>query len=303
MLSTAIILPGEEETFPFDSLRTISGVEWDGIFYSGKRQHPSFDRSLIFSSPEIIPLICDLLIVIDPLFCTFDYLSFAIRNGCHLFLSDKLKLTTDERKQLVLLANEGGTYIQIQNDFLFHPFQKKIRNNSNQTTFIEAFQTAPEKYDQMDELLSNNLLMILRAAGSMVHKVDVFRCANQLQNPDVLKIHITFKNGSDAELTLKFNESDEVHLLSVDAAGEVTIFDFVRNKISHLPKNELRKILKGVSSNPLQLQISEFIENIAQKNNPGYSLSDEMVVFLLMDTIREKLKTTSQSPSIHQHNQ
>ena len=73
MLSAAIILPGDAEMLPFNSLRSIEGVEWDGIFYSGKKKHLIFDRALIFSSPEIIPLICELLIIIDPNFCTFDY--------------------------------------------------------------------------------------------------------------------------------------------------------------------------------------------------------------------------------------
>ena len=100
MLSAAIILPGDAEMLPFNSLHSIEGVEWDGIFYSGFKEHNAYDRALYFQSPEIIPSICDLLIVVDPYFCTFDYLSFAIRNGCHLFLSDKLRLTTEERKPI-----------------------------------------------------------------------------------------------------------------------------------------------------------------------------------------------------------
>jgi hypothetical protein len=293
MLSAAIILSGEAEMLPFNSLREIEGVEWDGIFYSGKKTHRTFDRALIFSSPEIIPLICDLLIVIDPNYCTSDYLSFAIRNGCHLFLSDKLILTTEERKQLIHLSSEGGTYIQIQNDFLFHPFQEKIRSQTNRTCFIEAMQSAPAMPDRLNELLLNNLLMILRAAGSPIHKLNVFCGTVPSKQPDVLNVHINFKNGSVASLTLKFIEQQEAHILSIHARGQVTTFDFLKNNITHFPEKELKKVVSKTSPDPLQEQIIDFVKNITEKNNPGFSLDDEIQVFLLMEKIKEKIEISS----------
>jgi predicted dehydrogenase len=293
MLSAAIILPGDAEMLPINSLHSIEGVEWDGIFYSGKKKHLTFNSALIFSSPEIIPLICDLLIVIDPHFCTFDYLSFAIRNGCHLFLSDKLKLTTDERKQLIQLANEGGTYIQIQNDFLFHPFQEKIRTHTNRTCFIEVSQSAPSKPDRLNEFLLNNLLMVLRVASSPVHKINVFCGTIPSKQPDVLNIHINFKNGSVATLTFRFIEQQKVHFLSIHSGGKIITFDFAQNKINHYPTKEVKGSVPKTSPDPLQEQVADFIKNITEKNNPGFSLDDEIQVFLLMEKIREKIEVNS----------
>lgn len=290
MLSTAIILPGEAEMFPINSLRELSGVEWDGIFYSGKRERPTFDRALIYSSPEIIPLICDLLIVVDPLFCTYDYLSFAIRNGCHLFLSDKLKLTIQERRQLVHLANEGGTYIRIQNDFLFHPLHQKIQAGSNQVSFIEVSQTAPSKKEQMFELLNDNLQMILRAAGNQVHKVDVFCGTLPSREPDIINIHLNFKNGSVATLKLKFIEQEEVHFLSIHTGGEITIYDFTQNMINRLPDLGTTNAEMRVPANPLLEQISDFVKNIEEKKSSGLNLMDEIIVFQLMEKILKKIE-------------
>lgn len=293
MLSAAIILPGEAEMLPMSSLGSIKGVKWDGIFYSGEKVHHTFDSTLIFSTPDIIPLICDLLIVIDPNFCTFDYLSFAIRNLCHLFLSDKLKLTTEERLQLIHLANEGGTYIQIQNDFLFHPFQEKIKSHTNRTCFIEASQSTSPTPDSLNELLSNNLLMILRAAGSSIHKIDVFCGTIASRQPDVLNIHIRFKNGSVASLTLTFIEQQELHSFKIYVGGKATIFDFVKNKISHYPSKDINGILIKTKQDPLHEQIADFIKNIEEKSNPGFSLDDEIQVFLLMEKIKEKINNNS----------
>ena len=290
MLSAAIILPGDTEMFTFNSLRTIQGVEWEGIFFSGKRQHPAFDRSLIYSSPEIIPLICDLLIVVDPQFCTMEYLSFAIRNGCHLFLSDKICLTSEEQKQLILLANEGDTYIWIQNDFLFHPFHKKIRIASNHADFIEVLQTSPSKKELADKILNDNLLMILRAADSLVHMVEVFCGILPSGETEILNVHLNFKSGSAATLKLKFSEQEVRHLLSIHFGEEMTLYDFGQNTINYLPKNRAKKSENAMPSNPLLDQIGEFVRNIEKKNNPGFNLNDEMTVFLLMEKIRRKIE-------------
>lgn len=289
MLSSAIILPGDTEIFPLNSLRTLEGVDWDGIFFSGRRQHPSFDRSLIYSSPEIIPLICDLLIVVDPQFCTFEYLSFAIRNGCHLFLSDKLSLTSEERKQLILLANEGDTYIRLQNDFMVHPFYEKIRTASNHADFIEVLQTSPLKREPTDKLLNDNLLMILRAAGAPVHKVEAFCGILPSGETDIITIHLNFKNGSVATLKLKFSNQEARHLLSIESGEKITFYNFGQNTINYLPENRLNKSEDKMPSNALLNQIGEFVRNIEEKNNPGFNLNDEMTVFLLMEKIKRKI--------------
>ena len=303
MLSTAIILPGDTEMFTFNSLRTIQGVEWDGVFLSGKRQHPSFDRSLIYSSPELIPLICDLMIVVDPQFCTMDYLSFAIRNGCHLFLSDKLSLTDEERKQLVHLADEGNTYIRIQNDFLFHPFHEKIKAESNNAAFIEVTQISTSKHERIDKLLNDNLLMILRAAGSSVQKVDVLCGLLTSQEPDFINVDLNFKNGTVAALRMVFSEQDETHLLSVHTGKKVSIFDFTQNKITYLPENGSGKTLTETTMNPLTEQISDLIGDIREKKTPCFSLEHEITVLLLMEKIRKNIENQAilQIPSIHLH--
>ena len=303
MLSTAIILPGDTEMFTFNSLQAIQGVEWDGIFLSGKRRHPSFDRSLIYSSPELIPLICDLLIVVDPQFCTMEYLSFAIRNGCHLFLSDKLSLSEEERKQLVHLADEGNTYIRIQNDFLFHPFHNKIKVESNHATFIEASQSFTSMPEQIDKLLNDNLLMILRAASSSVQRVDVLCGLLPSQEPDFINVDLNFKNGTVAALRMVFSEQDETHLLSVHTGKKVSIFDFTQNKITYLPENGSGKTLTKATMNPLTEQISDLISDIREKKTPSFSLEHEITVLLLMEKIRKNIENQAilQIPSIHLH--
>ena len=135
--------------------------------------------------------------------------------------------------------------------------------------------------------------MILRAAGSPIHKLNVFCGTVPSRQPDVVNIHINFKNGSVATLTLKFIEQQESHIMSIHARGQATTFDFLKNKISHFPERESERFVSKKSPDPLQEQIADFVKNITEKNNPGFSLDDEIQVFLLMEKIKEKIETSS----------
>ncbi len=299
MLSTAIILPKEPTRFQFDLIRKMPEIEWDGIYYSGERQTLNCESSLIFSSPEIIPLVCDLLIVADPEFCTFDYLSFAIRNGCHLFLSDQHILTIEERKQLIQLAHEGGTYIQIQNEFLFHPFQKEIQLAFKHKALLEISQTAPQKQSQFTELLYNNLFMILKTSGALVHKAEVYSGHKESETPEVINIHVHFKNGTAANLTLRLIDHKEAHTLTITSNGELTIFDFTNHEVRAISALEIKTGNKNESTNPLKMQLSTYIQDICKNKDPEINLYDDLTTSVLLEKIREKIRNGSPTTSIH----
>jgi hypothetical protein len=141
MLSAAIIIPGKTDKDLIHSLQRIDGIEWNG-FYSVGNITDDLENAIIFSAADILPMVSDLLIVLDPAYCTFEYLSDAIRHGCHLFLPEQLNLNVEDRKKLIHLAKEGGTLIQIKNDFIFQPLNKKILSSDNGTCFIEVRQSA-----------------------------------------------------------------------------------------------------------------------------------------------------------------
>jgi hypothetical protein len=81
--------------------------------------------------------------------------------------------------------------------------------------------------------------------------------------------------------------------LSIHDRGQVTTFDFLKNKTSHYPEKILKRIVSKTSPDPLQEQLTDFVKNIAEKNNPGFSLDDEIQVFLLIEKIKEKIEINS----------
>ena len=81
--------------------------------------------------------------------------------------------------------------------------------------------------------------------------------------------------------------------MSIHARGQVTTFDFIKNVTSYYPENAPKTVVSKTSPDPLLEQITDFVKNIAEKNNPGFSLDDEIQVFLLMEKIKEKIEISS----------
>lgn len=280
MLSAAIIIPGETDKDLIHSLQRIDGIEWNG-FYSVGNITEDLENAIIFSAADILPMVSDLLIVLDPAYCTFEYLSDAIRHGCHLFLPEQLNLNVEDRKKLIYLAKEGGTLIQIKNDFIFQPLNKKILSSDNGTCFIEVHQSAPWEEGKLRNRILNNLLLVMLSCGVPFHRVDVFCGTSNVHHPDVINIHINFMNGSTASFTLEFTGELPAHLMKVFNGKGLSTFVFKETKdYSPSPRSGNNSLLAE--------QIEALIKNIRESTNPIFGLTEEIEVHRLMEKVKEK---------------
>lgn len=282
MLSAAIIIPEDTDKKVIDSLHRIDGIEWKG-FYSANPVRQNLEGAIVFSDADILPLISELLIILDPSYCTLEYLSGAIRNGCHLFLPEQLNLTTEDRKELIYLAKEGGTLIQVKNDFIFQPLNNQILSSDKGTCFIELHQSKLWEAGKLKKNILNNLLLVMLSCGEPFHRVEVFCGTANPYHPDVINIHINFINGSTASFTLEFSEQQPIHLMRIFHGKGLSTFDFMN-------RNQFDSIMNKTDADNSLLaeQIDALIKNIEHNTNPLYSLTEEIGVHLLMEKIKEK---------------
>lgn len=290
MLRGAIIVPGQSP-FRLSDFRLEPGqMAWNGICYTSPTNRNQPEGDSVSPSPEIISMISDLLIILDPAYCNFEFLSRAVRNGCHLFLTDRLRMTSEERRELILLADEGGTSIQIRNDLLFHPFRDTILSDPALPCFVEIHQETKLSAAHYRDLLFNNLLMILRITGHHVHRMHVFGSAFPDQPSGLINLHLNFTNGSAASVTLSFSTDHNQHQLMVHKSGQTLRFD--------LSEKPLQPTSNGTGSfnrpdDPLILQVNDFIHKISTCSTPFFSLKEELTACHLMEKIITKLEIQS----------
>ena len=279
MLSAGIIIPDKADNKFIHSLQDIERVEWNFLCSPKGRKFGNLENAMIFSSADILPLVSELLIILDPEYCTFEYLSSAIRNGCHLFLSEKLSLDFQERKELIRLAKEGNTFIQVKNDFLFNSVHESMVSGKNGTCFIEINHSAPLEGLTLEERLLKNLFLVMMATGVPVYRFDVFCGTAPIQCPDIINIHIKFVNGSTASVNLIFTEEQHAHVMKIYQRKGLDIIDLLKNRSIQTTDYEYPLVTE---------QIRTFIQSIRTQATPIFNLTEELEIYLLMKKIREK---------------
>lgn len=282
MLYGAIFYPGEPDDVFVTSLHLMRQVKWEIVI-------PTLNESIADLSDEIIPAYCNMVAILDSNFTSYRYLSGLVRKGCHLFLTEKQKMSSYERVKLIHLAEEGNTLIQIRNDLLFHPSISTTEMKSQEAKLIEIHHIVPGKPEVLQEILYSNLLMILKIVDSIPARVSVCSIPNGAYHPDVVNIHLNFHNGSAASLTVSFKGDKKEHFLSVHSSKGVSTYNFKEE--NHLP-SEIFSLVESkqlFGDDLLFRQIAIFSDSILRKNFHKTGLSEEAKTFQLIEKINKKL--------------
>jgi hypothetical protein len=286
MLHGVFLSPDLPDEAFITSLHIMKNVKWEVVVSEEIRN--------LFVVPEQLFLPnCNLFCIVDPNFTSYAFLAGLVRKGSHLFLPQKQMMSSVERANLMRLAEEGNTSIQIRSDFLFHPDFRAGNHMESKSKLIEIHQVAPGKTDSIQELLYQNVLMVLRIADSEPSRISVCSIPNSDFRPDVVNIHLNFHNGSAASLTLSFNGKKKEHLLSIhDSNGRMNLnFSDNGQQVSSNPEGVKKE---GPSVNQVLLrQIAFFADGIQKKRFERIELTREERTFRLIDKINEKLEFSS----------
>lgn len=286
MLHGAIIYPEPPDESFIASLHAIRHVKWEAIV--------STENGRLFRDPgKILPAHCNMVNILDPVYTTFGFLESLVRKGCHLFLTEKQKMTSGERIKLTALAEEGNTFIQIRNDLLFHPFLVAEGKYSQESKLVEIHQSAPGRPGALQDMLYNNLLLVLRIIDSDPSHTSVCAIPNSGYQPDVVNIHLTFHNGSAASLTLSFNGKRKDHLLSVHDAGGEMRYQFGEENQSTSALKSTSENAKAIDNVLLFKQIAYFSDCILKKRCQRFGFNDEAKTYRLIEKINQKLEFSS----------
>ncbi len=283
MLHGAIFYSGASDDSFISSLHTIRHVKWDSVISTLKRRFAAV-------SDNQLPVHCNMVIILDPHFTSYGFLAGLVRKGCHLFLPEKQLMNPEERMDLIHLAEEGNTFIQIRNDLLFQPALLAEEKNRAKSKLIDLRQVVTGRPGTLQELLHRNLLMILRIVDSDPSRISVCTIPNTGFQPDVVNLHLNFNNGSAASLTLSFNGKKKEHLLSVHDSSGLTNYnlgDIDPLFSSHSPGTENTFY---ADNNLLLRQISFFSECILKKDYRRFGLNDEAKTLSLIGKINRKLE-------------
>ena len=282
MLNGAFLYSGVPDELFTASLHSIRGARWVAAAPAIRNQAELIPDDAFLQN-------CNMVAVLDPEFTSFAYLSELVRRGCHLFLTEKQKMSPDDRMKLIHLAEEGNTLIQFRNDLLFHPSFTADNKNRLETKLVVLQHVAPQKHFMLQEMLYCNLLMTLKIIDAEPSRINVCSIPSSGEQADIVNLHMNFNNGSAASLTFSFTGRKNEHLVSVHSSKGTTSYNFEdKNLFPTLLSKE-----SGKKSHPdnwlLFKQITHFTESILKKNCQRNVLSEEAKTFILIERINQKL--------------
>ncbi|HSO88917.1 MAG TPA: hypothetical protein VLQ91_20355 [Draconibacterium sp.] len=241
--------------------------------------------SFHFSIPEFnrVELIerSDVLIMDNSSLMPFKILSEIVKKSKHVFTAGYLNLTIDECTQIVKLANESGSVIQVSNPFFFTPAIQWLNNNISSPVYLDVLDFT--NTNNNENLLYPIVLMLLELTGISPKKVGAVTFNSNPNKSDFTNVRLEFGDASVVNISYGSLESLEEFKIRVYSRNQFINLNFTRNTFI-------------CNNNPIDLsgydttcEIDYFVDSIQNKTRKKSCLEDYLIAMYLVQKINKKI--------------
>ena len=241
--------------------------------------------SFHFSIPEFnrVELIerADVLIMDNSSLMPFKILSEIVKKSKHVFTAGYLNLTIDECTQIVKLANESGSIIQVSNPYFFTPAIQWLNKNISSPVYLDVLDFTESNNN--DNLLYPIVLMLIELTGISPKKVGAVTFNSNPNKSDFTNVRLEFGDASVVNISFGSLESLEEFRIRVYSRNHFINLNFTRNSFI-------------CNNNPIDLsaventsEIDYFVDTILHKNRKKSCLEDYLIAMFLVQKINKKI--------------
>jgi len=242
-------------------------------------------NSFHFTIPEFnkVELIerADVLIIDNSSLMPFKILSEIVKKSKHAFTAGYLNLTIDECTQIVKLANESGSVVQVSNPYFFTPQVQWLSNNISTPVYLDILDFTKENIHE--NLLYPIILMLLELTGISPKKVGAVTFNSNPNKSDFTNVRLEFGDASIVNISYGSLESLEEFKLRVYSRNKFINMNFSRNTFI-------------CNNNPIDLSAYEkvnefdfFIDTIQNKTKKKSCIEDYLIAMYLVQKINKKI--------------
>jgi len=241
--------------------------------------------SFHFSIPEYnkVELIerADVLVIDNSSLMPFKLLSDIIRKSKHVFIAGYLNLTIDECTQIVKLANESGSIIQVSNPYYFTPAIQWLKNVVSTPLFLDIVDFS--EVNTHENLLYPIIMMLIDITGISPKKVGAVTFNSNPNKSDFTNVRLEYGDASVVNISFGSLEPLEEYKIRIYSKNHFISLNFTRN-------------LFMCNNQPIDLSaysgISEpdyFIDTLLGKNRMKSTLEDYLIAIYLSQKINKKI--------------
>lgn len=257
MLKIGLYGVGHLGKFHLNNWKEIPGVDLVGFYdphddtareVSEKYQLPRF------LDPDALMDACDAIDVVTPTNHHFQWCEKAIKKGKHVFVEKPLAHTMEEARQLVKLAEESGSKVQVGHVERFNPAFLALKGVALNPMFIEVHRLAQfnprgTEVSVILDLMIHDIDIVLSIVKSDVKSISASGVGVMTETPDIANVRIEFHNGCVANLTssrISMKKMRKMRLFQKDAYIGI---DFLNKK------TEIIKLKEAQDSNVFAFDI------------------------------------------------
>ncbi|PZR28977.1 MAG: oxidoreductase [Citrobacter freundii] len=257
MLKIGVYGVGHLGKFHLNNWKEIPDVEIVGFYdpHDDTAKEVSEKYQLVrFLDPDALMDACDAIDVVTPTNHHFAWCEKAIKKGKHVFVEKPLAHTMDEARQLVKLAKESGSKVQVGHVERFNPAFLALKDVPLSPMFIEVHRLAQfnprgTEVSVILDLMIHDIDIVLSIVKSDVKSISASGVGVMTETPDIANVRIEFHNGCVANLTssrISMKKMRKMRLFQKDAYIGI---DFLNKK------TEIIKLKEAQDSNVFAFDI------------------------------------------------
>ncbi len=238
-----------------------------------------------FSIPEFnkVELIerADIFIIDNSSLLPFEILSNIIKKSKHIFLIEYLNITIDECAELVKLAAESGSVVQVINPVCYTPAIQWLNKNVTLPLFFDISKNVSEA--TFRETLFPLLLMLTDITGISTKKVGATYFESEHTETSFTNIRLDFSDASVVDMNLTTHTSVNKFNIEIFSKNQFFSFDF-KEEVFLLNNSPI-----NFSDDLVVNEYNLFVESIQNQSQTTNNLEEYHTAMQLVETIEKKI--------------
>jgi predicted dehydrogenase len=224
-----------------------------------------------------------------------------LAHGIDVLVEKPIASTTAEARDLIAVAAENGRILQVGHVERFNPVVIAAREVATRPQFFEihrlaAFSPRSLDIDVVLDLMIHDLDIVLSLVDSPVKEVRAVGIPVLSQRADIANARVEFEDGCVANLTASRVSFERMRKLRFFQPHDYISIDYDTQQgsmVSLRMGQVIHRKLEPTQNEPLRLELSAFIEAIAQHHLPVVSGEDGQKALELGISINDQIEARS----------
>jgi predicted dehydrogenase len=270
---------------------------------SARAQAAAAERGCpIFATLEELAAASDAAIIATPTSTHADLGGRLMELGCDVLIEKPIADEVAAGKALIDTANRTGRILQVGHLERFNPAIIALSEAITTPLFFEIHRMSEFSPRSLDidvvlDLMIHDLDIVLSLTGMMPEEIRAAGIHILSERVDIANVRLQFPGGCIANLTASRVSTERVRKLRLFQPGEYISIDYTKQSGSRFRIGADRQVsfaaLNCVKSEPLRLEIDDFIERIRTRRQPRVTGSAALAALEVAQAILVKIEEHS----------